>query len=88
MLEVDTKSGAEGNRTPVRKSIHCSFSHYSQSTMRGVTTLFPPSGADRQAPDFGSFIHLLSSQSFEDKGPRYFDAELLSRELLKVDSCH
>jgi len=56
--------------------------------MRGVTTLFPPSGADRQAPDFGSFIHLLSSQSFEDKGPRYFDAELLSRELLKVDSCH
>ena len=28
--EVDTNSGAEGNRTPVRKPIHCSFSHYSQ----------------------------------------------------------
>jgi site-specific DNA recombinase len=29
--EVDTKSGAEGNRTPVRKPIHCSISHHSQS---------------------------------------------------------
>ena len=27
--EVDTNSGAEGNRTPVRKPIHCSISHYS-----------------------------------------------------------
>jgi site-specific DNA recombinase len=35
--EVDTKTGAEGNRTPVRKPIHCSFSHYSQSFTRANT---------------------------------------------------
>lgn len=31
---------------------------------------FPPPNADRQASGFGSFINLLSPQSFGDKGPR------------------
>ena len=31
---------------------------------------FPLSDAGRQASDIGSFINLLSPQSFGDKGPR------------------
>ncbi len=40
-MYVDTIDGAEGNRTPVRKPIHCSISHYSQSFMQTRSLLFP-----------------------------------------------
>jgi hypothetical protein len=49
---------------------------------------FPPSNAQRQAFHFSSFIFLSFPQSLGKEVPHLVDAEVLSGEKLKFDSCY
>ena len=57
-LQGFLKSGAEGNRTPVRKSIPCS------STIIVCYLTFPPPSGSRHPDGFSSFILRPQAQSF------------------------
>ena len=81
-LQGFLKSGAEGNRTPVRKPIPCS------STIIVPYLTFPPP-SEKGLPDgFSSFIIRPYAQSFAHVVSHIVDARVLKCECFKSDSCH
>ena len=76
------KSGAEGNRTPVRKSIPCS------STIIVPYLTFPLPSGKKHSDGFSSFIIRPHVQSFTCVVSYIVDARVLKCRCLKSDSCH
>ena len=76
------KSGAEGNRTPVRKSIPCS------STIIVPYLTFPLPSGKKHSDGFSSFIIRPHTQSFACVVSYIVDARVLKCRCLKSDSCH
>lgn len=76
------KSGAEGNRTPVRKSIPCS------STIIVSYLTFPLPSGKKHSDGFSSFIIRPHVQSFTCVVSYIIDARVLKCRCLKSDSCH
>ena len=81
-LQGFLKSGAEGNRTPVRKPIPCS------STIIVSYLTFPPPPGKRHSDGFSSFIIRPYTQSFVYVVSHIVDARVLKCGCLKSDSCH
>ena len=77
-----SKSGAEGNRTPVRKSIPCS------STIIVPYLTFPLPSGKKHSDGFSSFIIRPHVQSFTCVVSYIVDARVLKCRCLKSDSCH
>ena len=76
------KSGAEGNRTPVRKSIPCS------STIIVLYLTFPLPSEKGHPDGFSSFIIRPYAQSFAYVVSHIVDARVLKCGCSKSDSCH
>ena len=76
------KSGPEGNRTPVRKSIPCS------STIIVPYLTFPLPSGKKHSDGFSSFIIRPHAQSFACVVSYIVDARVLKCRCLKSDSCH
>ena len=76
------KSGPEGNRTPVRKSIPCS------STIIVPYLTFPLPSGKKHSDGFSSFIIRPHVQSFTCVVSYIVDARVLKCRCLKSDSCH
>ena len=75
-----SKSGAEGNRTPVRKSIPCS------STIIAGYLTFPPPHENRHPCGFSSFMIRPYTQSLMYVVSHIVDARFLMCECTKADS--
>lgn len=78
----DFFSGAEGNRTPVRKSIPCS------STIIVLYLTFPLPSEKGHPDGFSSFIIRPYAQSFAYVVSHIVDARVLKCGCSKSDSCH
>ena len=79
VFEYGTRSGPEGNRTPVRKSIPCT----STIIVRSLT--FPLPDDNEQPSGFGSFIIRLQAQSFACIVSHMVDARILMCECIRAD---
>lgn len=76
------KNGADGNRTPVRKSIPCS------STIIVLYLTFPLPSEKGHPDGFSSFIIRPYAQSFAYVVSHIVDARVLKCGCSKSDSCH
>ncbi len=81
-LQGFLKSGAEGNRTPVRKPIPCS------STIIVGYLTFPLPHGNRHSCGFSSFIIRPYTQSLMYVVSHIVDARFLMCECTKADSSH